>query len=165
LIRFRSRGLVSFSSFFFFFFLFGSPSSSYLVMMTASFPRSGFSSSGSLSSGIYLSSCLSLSLSRMSPFEENDDGPSATHPSNVKSTRTPPSPKSCLFVQPKTHCVCVDVGLVVFLFFSTSSVWPSTAVWFRPASGGGYLMTIRGSLGSARIKEETFARVLRSHSG
>jgi hypothetical protein len=111
--------------FFFFLFSFGSPSSSYLVMMTASFPRSGFSSSGSLSSGIYLSSCLSLSLSRMSPFEENDDGPSATHPSNVKSTRTPPSPKSCLFVQPKTHCVCVDVGLVVFLFFSPSSVWPS----------------------------------------
>jgi hypothetical protein len=103
----RTCFFLIFFFFFFFLFSFGSPSSSYLVMMTASFPRSGFSSSGSLSSGIYLSSCLSLSLSRMSPFEENDDGPSATHPSNVKSTRTPPpSPKSCLFVQPKTHCVC-----------------------------------------------------------
>jgi hypothetical protein len=69
---------------------------------------------------------------------------------------------ACLFNQ--KHIVCVDVGLVVFLFFPPSSVWPSTAVWFRPASGG-YLMTIRGSLGSARIKEETFARVMRSHSG
>ena len=83
-------------------------SSSYLVMMTASFPRSGFPYPGSLS-WIYLSS--------LSPLKKMMTDRSTTDPSNVKSTRTPPPPsrleKSCLFVQPK-HIV--SMRLVVHPF-------------------------------------------------
>jgi hypothetical protein len=101
LIRFRSRGLVSFSLSFsshLFFFLSHNDdclfSAFRLFILAAGYAQDLF---------IYVA------------FEENDDGPStsAHNPSNVKSTRTLSTVKSCLFVQPKHIVVLHTWGYMV----------------------------------------------------